>query len=189
MNHLLALGCSHTAGVGVEADQCYANLVSQALGLTLVNHAVPGGNHITVQKNLVEHLQQHRPSQIIAQWPNIYRTTVWQQGRPCLLNSNIANNIYNQLLQAGPENFVEPWIQTIVVCNMLCKALEIPMLNILLEHADQYIHNELSRFDVVLHQDQKLPGQSWIFDSAGNDGLHHSAKCHALWAQRILTII
>ena len=189
MKTLLALGCSHTAGVGVAADQCYVNILAQQLGLRLENLAVPGGNHSQVQQNLCRYIKQHSADLIIAQWPHPYRMSVWHNNKMSLENINAASDVFHCMLRAGTENFIEPWINSIVVTNLLCQAKSIPVINILLETQDQYIHQRLAEFDIVLHQDDKLPGKTWFFDSAAQDGLHHSAACHARWAQRILEIL
>lgn len=189
MKHVLALGCSHTAGVGINADQCYAKLVADCLGLELINLAQPGGNHQLLQASLTQHLQIQRPQQIILQWPNPFRITVWLNSQCRLENIHNSSDIFQAMMRAGERNFLEPWTQTIVVCNQLCRAWQIPVVNILLETVDQYIHRQLGKFDIVLHQDDKLPGRTWFFDSAASDGIHHSAQCHAKWAQRILEIL
>lgn len=40
-----------------------------------------------------------------------------------------------------------------------------------------------------LHTDQKLPGLTWLFDSAATDQLHHSAYCYKQWADRLIGLI
>jgi hypothetical protein len=189
MKDLLALGCSHTAGVGIETHEIYAKLVADQIGLNLINLARGGGNHQLVQENLTQYLQSHQPAQIILQWPNPYRITTWHNNRPRLENIHNSSDIFQAMLQAGEQNFLQPWTQTIIVCNLLCQARQIPTINILLETVDQYIHDQLTKFNIVLHQDDKQSGRTWFFDSAAADRIHHSAGCHVRWAQRILEIL
>lgn len=189
MSHLLALGCSHTAGIGVKSSEIYVTLVAQHLNLQLINLAVPTGNHFEAQRNLIQHLYYSTPKLIIAQWPTPYRITSWKNNKKTLETATNPSNIFSAMLQSGQQNFLEPWLQTIITCNMLAKFRGIDVVNILLETADQYIHQRLEQFDIVLHQDDKLPGRTWFFDSAGSDGMHHSAHCHQSWAQRTLEIL
>jgi hypothetical protein len=37
--------------------------------------------------------------------------------------------------------------------------------------------------------DEKLPGKTWLFDNAANDNMHHSARCHRAWADRLVGLI
>jgi hypothetical protein len=189
MSQLLALGCSHTAGVGISAEDCYATVVAKKLNMNLVNLGLPGGNCHTVQQSLIDHLNEQTPDLIIAQWPNPFRLSSWSQQQQRLETVGHSGPIFQAMLLAGEENFLRPWVQTIVVSNMLCQAKSIRMLNILLESVDQSIHNRLAEFGIRLHQDDKQPGRTWYFDSAGSDGVHHSANCHRLWAERILDLL
>jgi hypothetical protein len=52
-----------------------------------------------------------------------------------------------------------------------------------------YYRARLIKENIVLHIDEKLPGLSWIFDSAASDGLHHSATCHVAWKNRLLGLL
>lgn len=187
--HILALGCSHTAGVAIQAHEIYVNVLAQKLNMSLVNLAVPGGNHIELASRLVDHLQNNIPNIIVAQWPNPVRTTMWYGNKKTLENISSGSSLFRDLLQASVNNFYEPWMQTIILCNLLCKAKGLTIINILLETVDQCIHQRLEKFNVQLHQDDKQPGRTWFFDSAASDQSHHSARCHQLWAERLLEII
>jgi hypothetical protein len=48
--------------------------------------------------------------------------------------------------------------------------------------------NTLDNNNIRLHWDQKIPGKTWLFDSAASDNLHHSAVCHKQWAERLYGI-
>ena len=181
-----AIGCSHTAGVGIEPAHCYVTVLSNRLGCTILNHGLPGGNAGHVQATLVQALKYTlRPDFIIAQWPNPLRRTTWYNNTA--RNENIQHNsaVFKHLLQAGDKNFYQPWIDTIIVCNLLCKIAAVPIVNIMIEDVPEEYHHQLAVESIVLHVDKKTPNETWLMDSAASDDLHHSARCHAQWAQRL----
>ena len=182
----MAVGCSHTAGVGVEPAHCYVNVLSNRLGQPISNHGQPGGNASHVQLILVQALKYtQRPDFVIAQWPNPFRRTTWYNNTA--QNENIQHNsvVFKHLLQAGEKNFYQPWIDTIIVCNLLCKTAAVPIVNIMIEDIPLEYHHMLAGEKIVLHVDKKTLNETWLMDNAASDNLHHSAGCHAQWAQRL----
>lgn len=185
----LALGCSHTAGIGLEPDDCYVNVLSRILGRPIINCAQPGGNNDHVEQRLVAALRAGRPEFVIAQWPNPIRKTIWKNGRPNNENIATASPVFQQLVALGEENFYNPWLQSIVTCNTLCNLANVPIINIMIENIDQKWNNVLVDHNIILHVDQKLPGLTWLMDSKAMDNMHHSATCHRQWAERLLGLI
>jgi hypothetical protein len=182
----VALGCSHTAGVGVDPQHCYVSVLGQLLNTPIKNPGVPGGNCSHVQQALITELKSsQRPDFVIAQWPNPIRLTVWHGGQAKNENLNHASPAFNQLLRTGEQNFYQPWLAAIVVCNLLCQQAGVPIINIMIEDVDSQYHTALASENIVLHVDRKLPDQTWLMDSAASDNLHHSARCHQQWANRL----
>jgi hypothetical protein len=186
----LALGCSHTAGVGIAVVDCYASVLSKLLAVNIDNQGVPAGNAGDVQSNLVQALTHtRRPDFVIAQWPNPIRRTMWHNNiskKETIMNSSAA---FKELLRTGEKNFYRPWIDTIVVCNLLCQIASVPIVNIMIEDISQEYHAMLAAEKIVLHVDKKLPDETWLMDSAASDRLHHSAVCHRQWAQRLYRLV
>jgi len=185
-----AIGCSHTAGVGIDPVHCYVNVLSRRLGRPVMNHGQPGGNATHIQSTLVQVLKPtRRPDFVIAQWPNPFRRTTWYNNTA--QNENIQHDsaVFKQLLLAGEKNFYQPWIDTIIVCNLLCKTAAVPMVNIMIEDIPMEYHRMLTAEQIVLHVDKKTPDETWLMDSAASDNSHHSARCHAQWAQRLHGIL
>jgi hypothetical protein len=190
MTYAMAAGCSHTAGVGIELHDCYASCVGRHYNMSVLNNGVPSGNHTHVLMNIVETLKiKHRPEFIIAQWPNPIRRTIWVNGIEQLQNIHTAGPAFALLLKNGEENFYEDWLQSIIVGNLLCKLADVPIVNIMLEDIEDCYHVRLGNENIKLHTDQKLPGLTWLFDSAATDQLHHSAYCHRQWANRLIGLI
>ena len=185
----VALGCSHTAGVGVDSRDCYVSVLGSMLNQPFKNLGVPGGNAGTVQATLIQELVTQAPDFVIAQWPNPVRLTVWHGARAHNENIKNASTAFTQLLKQSVENFYQPWIQTIIVCDLLCRQAGIPIIHIMLEDLDAVYNDQLIDQSITLHQDQKLPGSTWLFDSAASDNLHHSAMCHKQWAERLFGLI
>jgi hypothetical protein len=189
MTRAWAFGCSHTAGEGLDYSDSYVNLLAQHYKITIKNLAVPGGNCHHIEKNLVKQLQLGLADFVIMQWPNVFRKTVWINGSESYQNIQNSGPAFQQLLKAGEENFYYPWLQTIITCNTLCDLAQIPVVNIMIEDVDQQYHTILNHSGIILHVDQKLPGLTWLMDSAARDGMHHSAICHAQWAKRLIELI
>jgi hypothetical protein len=154
------------------------------------NLGVPSGNHTHVLMNIVEALKSNQhPAFVIAQWPNPIRRTVWTNGVKQLQNIHNAGAAFALLLKSGQENFYEDWLQSIIVGNLLCKLANVPVVNIMLEDVEDCYHARLANENIMLHTDQKLPGLTWLFDSAATDHVHHSAYCHRQWADRLIGLI
>ena len=181
----LALGCSHTVGVGVTSSECYVSLLSERMGVSITNTAIPSGNADYCVEQLTKYLRQTHVDFVIAQWPNPIRKTIWKNGKPHLENIHNASGVFRTILTAGTENFVKPWLQSIVTADTLCKLANIPIVHILLEDLDSVHVQYLDKNNITLHRDLKQPDTTWLFDSAGSDNLHHSAKCHAQWTTRL----
>jgi lysophospholipase L1-like esterase len=187
---VLALGCSHTAGIGVNAEDCYVSVLAQMLNQTIDNQSEPGGNHTVIQQRLAKaFVQTVLPDLVIAQWPNPFRRRTWRDGRPHNENINTTSAAFDQLLRQSQQNFIEPWIDTIVICNLLCKAADVPVINIMIENIAPEYHTVLAQYGIQLHVDQKTPDQTWLMDSAAADNMHHSAKCHKQWAERLYGLL
>ena len=184
-----AIGCSHTAGDGVTAAECYVRLLADHYAIPVVNRGTGGGNHTHVEHHLVNALKNLTPKFIVLQWPNPFRKTFWINGSPSKRNIHNANPVFNDLLKLGDKNFYEPWLQTIITCNMLCNLAKVPVVNILLESLGQGYLDRLRDENITLHYDEKLPGKTWFFDSEGTDMRHHSGKCHIAWTQRLIGLI
>lgn len=185
----IALGCSHTAGTGINSADCYVSVLSKSLGCCITNLGVPGGNSGDLVQCLVQQLKITTPKFVIAQWPNPFRLTVWAGTIAHRENIQNASTAFRQLLQSSQDNFYQPWIQNIVVANMLCKLAQVPCLNIMIEDVDDRYHMALMAQNIVLHVDRKSPRETWLMDSAASDGLHHSARCHKQWAERIMELL
>lgn len=190
MTYAIAMGCSHTAGVGIAIHDCYVSCISRHYDISVLNQGVPSGNHTQVLMNITSALKNEiSPRFIIAQWPNPIRCNMWINGVSKKLTISNANPLFNLLLKNGEENFYEPWLQSIIVGNLLCKLANVPIINILLEDIPEQYRARLNNEHIKLHVDQKLPGLTWIFDSAADDNLHHSAASHAQWTKRIIGLI
>ncbi len=190
MTYAMITGCSHTAGQGIGKEDCYVSRLEKHLGFAVINHGVSGGGCLDVLNKIVQVLQTVKlPKFIVAQWPNVFRKPCWINGRRQLQNINACEQSFKILLQHGEENFYEPWMQSIVVANLLCKLAEVPLINISFDQVDQEHVDKLRQQQIQLHIDEKQPGRTWLFDNGAQDNLHHSAQCHQQWTQRLIGII
>ena len=189
-DHFLAVGCSHTAGIGVEHNECYVAKLEAYYDTKIYNLAVPGGNHTFCNLNILSWLAKgFKPRVIIAQWPHPIRRLGWLGPIASLCNINSRDAVFDRMLEKGEQNFYADWLLTIFNVNEICKSRNIKIINILLEDIDDRYNRLLLDRNIVLHQDKKIPGQTWFFDQAGNDMLHHSERCHEQWKTRLIGLI
>lgn len=185
----VVLGCSHTAGVGVDTTECYVSLLSVHYNISIINYGLPGGNadhNIRVLTNL---LRTTQPKFVISQWPNPFRRTVWHGEFAKDENIHNASDTFHSLLADSEENFMQPWLQNIVTADTMCNLAKVPIIHILLEDLESRYIKVLKDQGIHLNMDLKQPEQTWLFDSQGSDSQHHSARCHAQWAQRLIGLI
>jgi hypothetical protein len=188
---MLVSGCSHTEGVGIDAKYSWASLVSRQLDLDLINLSRRGACAQYVAQVLMDWLSrtQIEPKLVIVQWPNPYRDIRMFDGYPQFVGANYSDPEFEQRLRHDPNSFIAQWRETVVDFNSKC---QLPVINMCLESQDSDIGQtvlDLRDQGIVIHVDEKIPGRTWHFDSAGSDRIHHSEKCHQKWADRILTIV
>ena len=186
----VAAGCSHTAGYGIDQDEIYISHLASHYNKTIHNLALGSGNHQTTRLNVQHWLRStSNTGLVIAQWPNPIRITSWNNDTGSLVNISNTCPMLSTMLKHSELNLYVNWLDSIISLNQLCNSLNVPIVNLLLEDCAQEYKSILTKFNIVLHIDEKLPGRSWIFDSAASDNLHHSARCHKLWAERLIGII
>lgn len=186
----IAVGCSHTAGYGVEDSEIYIELVSQHYARPIHNLGLGMSNHAICRHNVQLWFEQiGQPGLVIVQWPNPIRRTTWHNDTGAVVSISQPDTVLHTMLREGEQNLYADWLDSVITLNQFCRATQTPIINILLETLPEQYRAILEQHDIRLHEDLKLPGQSWIFDSAGSDGQHHSAKCHQLWAERLQGII
>lgn len=191
-SYLLACGCSHTSGVGIKPHEIYVQLLADDLALPLVNLAQGGSCARWVRHTLENYLRNNRllPQLVVIQWPNPFRTwEITANGQDQFSNVNCQSPSFEARLRQDAYSFWQEWIDSIE--RFAFHNIEIPMVNLCLESHD-FLGHHVARFaekGIVLHIDEKLPGRSWIFDSGASDGMHHSSRCHRLWADRLHEIV
>lgn len=185
----LALGSSHTAGVGLSTGQIYVDQLAADLKLDCDNRSVPGGSSRECVINLVTALREYRPEFVIAQWPPIFRRTLWIGDRKIMQTvTSEREQSFSLLLKLGTQNFSQPWIQDVLIADTLARSQHLDIYHIWLDSPAAEI-DEISAHGITVHCDEKLPGRSWLFDNACGDGTHHSAACHRSWADRLRNLI
>lgn len=185
----IALGCSHTAGVGVDPADCYVSVLAKMLDRDIKNLGVPAGNSDDVVSALVHQLKDSSLDFVVAQWPSPVRRAIWHNKklyRETVSNPSLA---FQELLRAGEENFYYQWTHNIIVANLLCSLAQVPCINIMIENVDAKYHDMLKKENIFLHVDRKTPTETWLMDSAASDNLHHSAQCHKQWATRLFGLV
>jgi hypothetical protein len=74
---IIALGCSQTAGVGVQVDQTWPNLVAQRLALTCWNLAVGAASMDTCMRLLYHYIDLLNPRLVLLLKPSVARLEIF----------------------------------------------------------------------------------------------------------------
>jgi len=189
--YILVAGCSHTAGVGIDINHSWANVLSRQLNLDLTNLARGSACARYVADVLIDYLADAptQPTLVVVQWPNPYRSMKLINHEPRFYNVNVMDEDFAQRLRLCPESFISEWRQAVIDLNRRCQPA---LINICLESMDSDIAapaQDLLDLGIKVHLDEKQPGLTWHFDSAATDNMHHSEQCHQKWADRILTLV
>ena len=190
-SHMLVAGCSHTAGVGIDINGSWASVLSQQMDLDLVNLARGSACARYVADVLIDYLADAptQPELVVVQWPNPYRSVKIINQQPRFYNVNAMDEDFANRLKRCPESFILEWQQAVIDLNRRC---DHTLINICLESMDSDVVGPAQRLldlGIKIHLDEKQPGLIWHFDSAAQDGQHHSEQCHQKWADRILTLV
>jgi hypothetical protein len=192
-NYILIGGCSLTEGHGLHLTQTWGKKLEQRLNKSVVNLAKGGANAEFVSQNLINWISSDfiNPIAVIAQWPNPYRATHWNNELAQFILNQTADDVYKSKIKQGQEHFYIPWIQNIIRLNTKCKELNIPILHLCFETPESInpALNILQQYKIDLQLDLKLPERTWYFDHSALDGIHHSEWCSEQWTKRILTLM
>jgi hypothetical protein len=186
--HVVVAGCSHTEGTGLHLDQTWVKKLEKQLDNQVINLAVGGSNADFVNQNLTLWLQSYTPQLVVAQWPNIYRATHWNNHAAHFTNSVKRDTVYKEKMLQGNEHFLLTWVKNVVYLDSICKLKNIPVIHIYLDTpgVEQKL---LEKQGIEMHYDNKLPEKTWHFDSGALDKMHHSEWCHEQWVNRIVSIL
>jgi hypothetical protein len=192
-NYIVISGCSLTEGHGLHLEQTWGKKLENQLNTPVVNLAKGGANAEFVSQNLINWVTSEffKPMAIIAQWPNPYRVTHWNNGLSQFILNQNSDDLYKLKVKYGEEYFYLPWITNIVRLDSVCKLADIPILHLCFETPESVnpALDILKQYNVILHLDLKQPELTWHFDSAALDNNHHSEWCNEQWTKRILTLL
>jgi len=183
--HFVTTGCSHTGAVGLDISQGYTAVLAHELRMPGINLSRPGGNHQICMYNITRWVRHSRPDFVIAQWPHPVRKLIWRNGGATVLNVHADQDpLFDTMLRYGEENFYCEWIQSMLTITVLCETLKIPCVHWTLEEVDPAHQRILRDNNIVLHSNNDT-SSVWNRDYNAKDKRHHSAACHAQWAQKL----
>lgn len=184
-NHFVTTGCSHTGAIGLDISQGYTSVLAHDLRMPGINLSRPGGNHQICAYNITRWLRHSRPKFVIAQWPHPMRKLIWHNGEAAVLNVHADQDLlFDTMLRYGDENFYCEWIQSILTITVLCETANIPCVHWTLDEIDPMYLSILRNNSIVLHSND-ITSSIWTRDHMAKDRKHHSAACHAQWAQKL----
>jgi len=76
-DYILAVGCSHTFGIGLHEEHRFTNLLEDFYKVPVLNVSIPGGSPNSVRDNIIQLLSSDTclPKLVILQWPSDTRLT------------------------------------------------------------------------------------------------------------------
>ncbi len=153
MRQAVVTGCSHTAGCGLSGPN-YVDYLNDHYCYDVKNYGLGSAGATHVLQTITEQVKS-KPIFIVAQWPNPFRRTMWINEKPLLENINSCGECFKLLLKSGDANFYEPWLQCIIIGNLLCQGFDVPIINIMLESLDEKYLDRLNANNIKLHIDEK----------------------------------
>ena len=150
----IAVGCSHTYGVGVDKSDAWPNL------LGAINLGVPGISSDHIARNITNYLNQYNPSIVYVLWPE------WTRFEYC------ENNQIRQSLPSDPdriffmETATDDWL----------KENFINQTNIVKEKCKRIKLVELTLYDLIPFIDH---ADTWPISKLGH---HYNEEWHSLVA-------
>jgi hypothetical protein len=193
-NYSIAIGCSHTEGVGLPYEFIYSNQLSRQLGLRVVNLGVASSNAIFVKKNILSWVNniQKIPKFVVVQWPNPYRMFVYENNFAHFeLVQSPSQCLVHRVIKLSENNLLESWVSSIIEANTILRLLNIPCYNIHFLAGDTYskeIQEILIKNKIKMYFNDSC-NSIWNLDSNAFDKSHHSIQCHEQWANRLINII
>jgi hypothetical protein len=183
--HFVTTGCSHTGAIGLDTSQGYTQQLANDLNMPGINLSLPGGNHQVCAHNITRWLRHSRPNFVIAQWPHPVRKLIWRNGGAAVLNVHADQDpLFDTMLRYGEENFYCDWMQSIITITALCEIANIPCVHWSLDQIDPVYQRMLRDNKITLHSNNE-DSSIWNCDHSAKDKRHHSAECHAQWAQKL----
>jgi hypothetical protein len=192
-DYIVISGCSLTEGHELHLKQTWGKKLEEQLNIPIVNLAKGGANAEFVSQNLINWINSKftRPTAIIAQWPNPYRSTHWNNNHAQFIVNQNTDDLYKLKVNQGEEHFYLTWINSVIRLDIACKFAGIPILHICFE-TPKLVNpalDTLKQYNIDLHLDLKQPNLTWHFDSSALDNMHHSEWCTEQWTKRILTLL
>jgi len=136
MSKKIALGCSHTYGIGVERNEAWPHL----LGAT--NYGVPGCSSDLVARTLPAILQKETPKIVYILWPDwtrfeYFKNEEWVQSLP-------TDDDRILFMESHSEEWLhENFNKQVTIVRDLCKDITLNMMTLYdliphIDHADQW---------------------------------------------------
>tara|TARA_B110000285_G_C15050800_1_gene576881 strand:+ start:391 stop:885 length:495 start_codon:yes stop_codon:yes gene_type:complete len=118
MSKKIALGCSHTYGIGVERNEAWPSL------LGLVNYGVPGCSSDLVARTLPKILEKEQPDTVYILWPDWTRFEYFKDGEWKQSHPTDSNRI--EFMESHPEEWLhENFKQQVAKVNEMCKGIKV----------------------------------------------------------------
>jgi hypothetical protein len=152
-NFFLALGCSHTEGIGLALEESWPDRVAQTLNMDYLNHAKGGGGADLAYINSLLFLQNAsvKPKFVVIQWPDLSRMMYKNLDdlRLCGINFPIpdrATEFFNVMLRHDSHLFNTYWAYQ--TTQILWKLAGVPVIN--------WELNNFYRSELGIHPDLEI---------------------------------
>ena len=194
-NYVLLSGCSHSEGVGLPLESSYCKLLEKNINMPIINLGAGGSNATFSKKNIMAwiHSKKNLPEFVIVQWPNPYRLSIYTEKISKFeVVQAPSSSIIHTMVKLSDSNFLDPWLSAIIDTNNILQLMKIPCYNIHFQTAENFpkeIITILNSYNIKMYFNNHDSESIWLLDNNALDKSHHSAICHAQWANRLKEII
>jgi hypothetical protein len=184
---ILALGCSHTEGVGQQENETWTYKLSNLIDTPVANFGVSSCGADFIEYISYKWIQHYSlPSTVIIQWPNPIRAINWNKHQGYFTNIHSQDKIFKEKIMSGELNFYIPWIKSINLINQFWNSASVSVLNCYFDN----FPTEFSQYVTPkIHSNDSENNLPWLFDSQAHDRSHHSDWCTTQWANRIKELL
>jgi hypothetical protein len=151
----IAVGCSHTVGVGVEPHEAWPNL------LGAVNLGVGGCSADYIARNMPKYLTKYNPNLIYVLWPDWTRFEYFDQGQYYQSLPTDPNRIY--FMETATDGWLQNnYIKQISLAREICKNIKLIEMTLydlipFIDHTDRWPVSKLGHhYSEVWH--------TWVAD-------------------------
>ena len=166
--NFIAVGCSHTYGIGLHQHQTWSELLSGMLDLSVYNLGVPGGSADTCYRVVKHYVKELRPKFVAMLQPEPSRQEIFIRGLPYIYvpngadEENLSSSPWLKHWYANDDNGNVAAQKNIDAIIGICKTYQVDFYMVEAHHVSGHgPHNFRTSTGLSLARDLQHPGTAF----------------------------